>query len=260
MLTGDQKVAVEKVVADALDRAETIWAQYGEQLALDERHSMEKAYADSVEQIASRIPGHSTVSEVNPQINQFIAIVADMRDSTEHLMCRIAGTRNNVTELKRIYFETSALLPALETTIEFENGSVTEYLGDGVLGLFKVDMSDTSRAIYHAYDAAQNCVVDTRGIINDAISIRYGLPEIAVGVGLAYSKAVVVAIGLPGQLHAKAMGACIYRATKLAAGVNKIYVDEALRESWPKSEGGKLRFIRRETKFSGVQGFLVESQ
>jgi len=51
-------------------------------------------------------------------------------------MRAVSSKTSKVSQLQRIFYETSALLPAMAKLIFFENGSVTEYLGDGVLGLF----------------------------------------------------------------------------------------------------------------------------
>jgi class 3 adenylate cyclase len=166
-----------------------------------------------------------------------------------------AIAQNPVSELRRVFYETSALLPALERTIQFEAGEVTEYLGDGVLALFAVNDGEAEATIRASFRAAENCVGDTRGIVNVALKERYGLPPLQVGVGLAMSKAVVSLVGLEGNRHAKATGRCVYFATKLSAGVNEVVVDAVLRGAWPKTKGGGLRFqptVRRKT-----DGFVV---
>jgi class 3 adenylate cyclase len=124
--------------------------------------------------------------------------------------------------------KTSALLPALECAIQYEGGSVTEYLGDGVLALFAVDDDDNASTIYAAHRAAKNCLGDTRSIVNDALGERYVLPPLRFGIGMALGKVVVSLMGIEGDSHAKAFGKCVWDATNLADGENEIKVDDFL--------------------------------
>lgn len=62
-------------------------------------------------------------------------------------------------------------------------------------------------------------------------------------------------VGLPGQRHPKAIGHCIYIATKLSDGVNKVCVDKRLENEWPSSKGGQLSFVPRTAGV--VAGFRV---
>lgn len=114
--------------------------------------------------------------------------------------------------LQRLYYETSALLPALERAIQYEGGSVTEYLGDGVLALFAVEDDDEASAVYAAYEAAENCLGDIRAIVNDALGERYVLPPLRFGVGMALGRAVVSLMGIEGNSHTKAFGKCVEAA------------------------------------------------
>lgn len=161
-----------------------------------------------------------------------------MRDSSKHLLCDLKQSAHypKVTMLKRVYFETSALLPALAYTINYYKGSVTEYLGDGVLALFKIDEHSQSETILEAYRCAKDCVNECREIVNDELFHRYRLPPLNIGVGLAYSKALVGLIGLEGHKHPKAFGECVFRASKISNQHNIICVDERLHNLWPKSE------------------------
>ncbi len=124
------------------------------------------ARADVQKSMPSRIPGHEMVTPEG-KTDELICLVADMRKSSEHLMCAIGG--NRPSQLTRVHYETSALLPALERTIQFNEGSVTEYLGDGILALFRVT-DDEGESIKNAYRAAKNCIGDTRHIVNEALA------------------------------------------------------------------------------------------
>jgi class 3 adenylate cyclase len=250
MYSNEKEALVVACINSALDKAEEHWRNGGQQLI---RKSFvvndSRARAESA---PSSIPGHKVVQDEETVIDEFIALVADMRDSSKHLNCAINA---KVSQLQRIFYETSALLPALAMTIKFEEGSVTEYLGDGVLALFRVDKTDKPKAIYAAYEAANNCVQQTRVLVNKALWDRYDLPSIDLGVGLAHSKAIVTLVGLPGEKHPKAFGECVFRATKLSTGKNEIYIDQFVKGLWPTTKGGLLRFILKSR--NDVDGYLI---
>ena len=256
MLTEEQEKLIRIIIHESLDKAEKHWDNGGYQLAENRQSGIEN-FNKSMDYEPSKIPGHSIVQDEETVIDQFIAFVADMRDSTQHLMCEISSKRARVSGLQRVYYETSALLPAIAKTVKFESGNVTEYLGDGVLALFKVDQNDPSTAIYSAHDAARNAIGDTRNIVNEILYERYLLPNIDLGVGLAYSKTLVTLVGLGGEKHPKAFGECIFRATKLSGGKNEIYTDIHIKGMWPTSKSGRITF--RSKKLSNVEGYLIGS-
>lgn len=255
MLTIDQQSEIKGIVVNSLNYVEGVWEKHGKKLAMDEQMMKGMVRADSQQTAVSRIPGYPLVALNHDKVDRFIALVADIRNSSQHLLCAISTKTASVSELKRVYYETSALLPALEKTIEYEGGAVTEYLGDGILSLFPVDEASSEDAIRSAYQAARNCIAGTLEIVNSELSDRYGLPPLQIGIGLGLSQAIVSLVGLDQRRHPKAIGRCIYNATKLSDGVNEIYADEAMEREWPQSKEGKLRFgslVR-----NGVKGFLV---
>ena len=253
MLSGERKQEIASIVGRALDKAERIWNEHG--LSMDEATRADSAGIIKRERVPSRIPGHSTVESGNEGVGAFIALVADIRESSKHLRQAI-GKPAKVSLLQRLFYETSALLPALECTIQYEGGAVTEYLGDGVLALFAVDDDDEKSAIYAAYDAAENCLGDTLAIVNDALGKRYDLPPLRFGIGMALGKAVVSLMGLEDNSHAKAFGKCVWDATNLADGENEIKVDEFLHCAWPTRRGGLLGFRKKKGR-GDVEGYVV---
>ncbi len=253
-LTENQILEITSVVRSSLDRAERIWRQHGSDLIKSEESIHVRADAMDSAPVASRIPDHRLLGP-ETEIGNFIALVADMRESSRHLQCAISHPAK-VQLLQRVYYETSALLPALQATIAYQDGSVTEYLGDGVLALFKVADDRRHEMIRKSYRAAKNCVGNTRAVVNDELRRRYCLPEVDLGVGLAYSSALVGLVGLPDDWHPKVIGSCVYHATKLAGGSNEVCVDEKIYREWPTSDGGKLRFMAKTIK--QVKGYVVE--
>jgi len=261
MLSSIQKDILREIINSSLDKAEKNWANGGRLLveSLNKSRvgteSRDAIIMDSAE--PSKIPGHEIVRDSETVIDEFVAFVADMRDSTDHLMCAISDKKADVSGLQRVYYETSALLPTLGYIVSEEKGSVTEYLGDGALALFRIDPDDRSEAIYAAHRAAKNTIGDARTMINEILRERYRLPDIDLGVGLAASKTLVTLVGLPPDMHPKAFGECVFRATKLSGGKNQIISDENLKSMWPTAKGGTLRFINKRIK--DVNGYLLET-
>lgn len=243
-LSTEQTRIITALVASSLDAAEKVWEEHQPVFeAATEAMAMD-SIAKRAEVAPSRIPDHPFVSSDQAIVAEYVCLVADMRDSSKHLMVAHSSSRPTFTEMKRVYFETAALLPALDQTIQFEDGSVTEYLGDGILGLFSVNEEDRGHDIKRAYRAAKNCIGDTRTIVNEALTSRYELPELDLGVGLGFGNAIIQLVGVPSRMHPKAIGPCVYHATKLSVKRNEILISEPLRLAWPKSKGGKLKFSK----------------
>ena len=255
MLDDKQKEEIQQIINDSLNNAEKHWRNGGYLLTED-------VTRDSINEVAmesetSKIPGYLIVQDKKTEIDEFIALVMDMRDSSEHLMQELSSKVSDVTTLQRVFYETSALLPAVEQTIKFGEGSVTEYLGDGVLAFFQVNKDDNQETIREVYQVAKNIMYDTLIIVNDILAERYNLPALEIGIGLSISKALISLVGLSGEKHPKAFGSCVFYATKLSgAGRNEILTDKWLRNAWPSSSGGQLKFKQR--KINKVDGYLIE--
>lgn len=99
-------------------------------------------------------------------------------------------------------------------------------------------------------DCAVKCLKYTLEIINPILKNRYDLPDLSIGIGIAYSKAIVTLVGMENQYHSKAIGECVYRASKLSNASNEILYDTSIKLFWPKTEGGKLRFREKPHKNS----------
>lgn len=244
------RIRISKEVNNALDKAENIWSKVGPEFVLEK--SIRTYASDST--IPSQIPGHPTITLGEPKVANFIAFVLDIRDSTKHLITAISG---RVSQLERVLYETSAINAAGAIVIEHYKGGLTEYLGDGFLALFQVENEKEPRNVYKAYNAAKCCINDALPIVNEIIEERYKLPKLHVGIGLAYSKAIITIVGINDNLHPKAIGECVYRASKLSGGYDEINIDTPLKFLWPSSSDGILKFSPRKMK--DVDGFLVKT-
>jgi hypothetical protein len=233
----------------ALDKAEDIWGEVGDQFDIEKGEI--RMLSESTN-IHTQIPGHKILTEGKPEVGDFIALILDIRKSTDHLLVAISA---KATQLERVLYESTAVNTAGAVIIEHYNGGLTEYLGDGFLALFKVE-ENSKKIIYRAYDAAEYCLNDGLKIINDIIYKRYQLPKLSIGIGLGYSKAIVTIVGIKDNLHPKAIGECVFRAAKLAGGYNEIYIDKHLKYLWPKSDDGILRFVFTN-RFEKIDGYLI---
>lgn len=249
------KIAIKEIVNRSLDQAEKHWRNGGHQLIAESSVVLESLSKSAMDSAPSRIPGYEIVEDGETIVDEFIAIVADMRGSTKHMLN--ADNDSTLEGIQRVFYETSALLPALEKTINIYHGGVTEYLGDGVLGFFRRDENAPHQAIYDAHDAAKDCLSTTLDIVNEALERRYGLRPLVIGVGMALSKALISLSGNDGIKHPKAYGECVFRATKLSGGQNVVLIDQRLREAWPKKEGGTLSFMKSDIGKGGVTGFKI---
>ncbi|WNS83779.1 hypothetical protein [Neisseria sp. DTU_2021_1001991_1_SI_NGA_ILE_055] len=251
----DQKKEIKTVITLALDIADQFWKESGGDLEKEESAKIlvTESLSVAMDSITTSIPNHQFISEYESKNTELIALVADMRKSTEH-----AKSANSIMHpLRRIFLETSALLPAMEKVVNFRGGQVTEYLGDGILGFFSYKKRSD---IYKAYNAANDIITDMKEIVNDIIHERYRLPkDINIGVGLAKSQTIIYAAGLPDAKHPKAFGSCVYDATKLSCEMNKIGVSPSLKALWPKKKGGTLKFESKKFR-GGCDGFLIKQK
>lgn len=253
LLTEKQRKDIYNIINSALNISEKFWSDSGGELEKEVSLSAnvmdgiknESEYSE--ESIASQIPNHKEISLLESRNAEMIAIVADMRNSTKHAKTKIAAMH----PLKRIFLETSALLPAMEKVINIQGGSVTEYLGDGVLGFFEYSEDN----IYKSYNAAKIIINEVRGILNNTLYERYKLPQdINIGVGLAKSQVIIHAAGVESK-YPKAFGSCVYDATKLSSGTNIIGVSNELKACWPTSPGGSLTF--QQYDFRDIKGYKI---
>ncbi len=222
---------IKGLIKDKLDSAEELWRNNGSKLGVinESMESISESYTSS-------IPGYEVMEPNSDEVCDFVALVVDMRGSSEHLTEEPKNLGAKVSHLQRVYYETAALLPALALSISFEKGAVTEYLGDGVLALFKVDGDQKNNAIERAFKVAKYCLKTTLSLVNAELAKRYNLPPLSMGIGLSYSPALVTLVGVSDSLHPKAFGECVFKATKLSCGVNEICADSRVASTLQKIE------------------------
>jgi hypothetical protein len=244
------KITLRNKINTTLDDAEKIWNQVGHEFVFE--RLKQKTVMMSEAKVETQIPGYPFLEDGKPKVDNFIALVLDIRNSTQHLL---VARSQKPSQLERVFYETTAIYAMGAFCINKNKGGITEYLGDGFLALFQ---ANSGKDVYQAHNAAKLCM-DGREIVNEILASRYNLPELAIGIGLAYSKAIVTIVGTDNNLHPKVIGECVYRASKVSKGYNEIFFDEKIKLFWPSEKGGVLKFKEVAYKNSNeVKAFKAE--
>jgi len=246
---------IKNLINTELDKAEDIWNQVKDDMLI----KAERTFDSLIEtRMPTKIPGFPFLKDGQGKVGDFIAFVLDIRNSTDHLLHRISEKTTSVTQLQRVFYETTAINACGIKIIKKHEGGITEFLGDGFLALFEAKTNDE---VYPAYNAAKKCISSVKDIVNPILQERYNLPSLDIGIGLSYSKAIVTIIGVDKDLFPKAFGECVFRASKLANRKNEILFDNCLKQFWPKETGGSLRFEEHKHKNSDeVDGYIAISK
>jgi len=239
-----------KIIAE-LEKAENIYNDVKEDLV--EKSLAFSQMNESVQE--TKIPGFKLIKGGKGEVGDFIAFVLDIRNSTKNLTQSISSKISKVSQLERVFYETTAINTCGIELINKYNGGITEFLGDGFLALFS---ANEKKDVHKAHNAANDFVKYLNTVINPVLNERYNLPELKIGIGLAYGKAIVTLIGNNDDTHPKAIGECVFRASKLSTGINEILIDDKLRFFWPKSEGGKLKFNEINIKDQAFKGYKIK--
>lgn len=246
---------LENAINAELDKSENIWNQVKDDIL---EKSIRNFSGMNESLIPTKIPGYPFLNDGQGKVGDFIAFVLDIRDSTDHLLQRISERITPVTQLQRVFYETTAINACGVKIIKKYNGGITEFLGDGFLALFE---AKNNTDVYPSFNAAKKCMSSVKEIVNPILQKRYNLPSLEIGIGLAYSKAIVTIIGADNEIYPKAFGECVFRASKLSNGRNEILFDECLKQFWPKESGGSLQFLTHNHKNStDVKGYIAISK
>ena len=233
---------LKKEIELSLARAAECWEQTGSYFVVENstRKTLSKAANDS-----SKVPGFPGIEWSDYQKGCFICLIADLRNSSMRFGSIISGWHEPE---KRVLFETFAMLAMFDFAISKYGGVVTEYLGDGCLGLFYVpddlDEQESGKVFKNALKAAKYIVGEGRNVLNKCLQeLTYPVPALDIGVGVAYSKGIVTRVGSAQNNSVKVIGSCVYKAAKLSDGVNEFILDKSFTTWYPSSKGGKLSFM-----------------
>lgn len=246
-MTDSEKIELEDLIQNALNRAENIYKKVEPDL------KKATVYLSLNESVETDIPGFPLIEEGEPEVSQFVAFVLDVRGSTLHLLQ--ACSKSKVEKLERTLYETTAINTMGGYIIKKYGGGITEFLGDGFLAFFKIDKKED---VYKASNAANDCLNEGMTLVNSILNKRYNLENINIGIGMAYSQAIIMLLKINNKLYPKALGECVYRASKISNGFNQILFDDHLKLFWPTSKNGKVQFVEVPHKHSkDVKGFKM---
>lgn len=129
-------------------------------------------------------------------------------------------------------------------------GKVIDIMGDGLMvfwGGKKARIEDNmvkTNAIQHAGLCGRDMLIVKDKVINKIISDEDLGTSISIGIGVTFDSVIVTKIGISGSYDVKAFGDCINTASHYAGqAVNKVKVSKKVKNEWPSSKGGTIRFI-----------------
>jgi len=242
---------IREIINAELDNAENIWNDVKDEI-LEKGVRVFCSLNESVE--PSKIPGFPFVKSGEGKVGNFSAMVLDIRNSTQHLL-QAYSNKTGVSQLQRVLYETTAINTLGLLCVDKYGGAITEFLGDGFLALFE---TKEKKSVYKVRHCAEECLKYTLEIVNPILKERYNLPDLKIGIGIAYSQAIVTLIGMENHYYPKAIGECVYRASKLSNGSNEILYGDSIKLFWPKTKDGILSFKEKNHKNSeDTKGYII---
>lgn len=242
----DEKI--KNAVIKACDKADQIWTKVGHEFVTESKTVM---FSEDLikAQVPSNLPDLPFLEDGKPIVANYVALVLDIRDSTKHLTQSVSA---KITTLQRIVTETFAINAMGSVLVNEYRGNITEYLGDGFLAFFKIEdeknFSEREKIAVKVFHCAEKCIEKLNSIVNKILNERYELPALEIGIGLAYSKAIVSVVGSVSNYQVKAIGDCVFKASKLSCGKNEIHTEDAYQRLFPKAKNGEKGTIKFESK------------
>ncbi len=179
----------------------------------------------------------------------FAVLFVDMRRSTQ---------RAQNVGAQKTFLTMHVYLTALLEVVKHYKGKVIDIMGDGLMVFWggrearAEDDMVKIRAIQNAGLCGRDMLKVRTEVINRIIEEKDLGTPISIGIGVTFDSVIVTKIGIPGSYDVKAFGDCINVASKYSDVENKVKVSKKVRDSWPKSEGGLIRFT------SSGEGFYLE--
>ena len=183
----------------------------------------------------------------------YAVLFVDMRESTR---------RAQSVGPEKTFLTMHVFLNALLEVVRHYKGKVIDIMGDGLMVFWggeearEEDNMVKQFAVQNAGLCGRDMLLIREKVINKIIVDKNLGSPINIGVGVTFDSVIVTKIGIPGSYDVKAFGDCINTASKYAdKTVNKVKVSKKVRNEWPKSKGGKIRF----TSVNGEDAFYLES-
>lgn len=180
----------------------------------------------------------------------YAVLFVDMRGSTK---------RAQDVGAEKTFLTMHVFLTALLEVVKYYDGKVIDIMGDGLMVFWGGRVARTTEdmvkteAVRNAGGCGLAMLKILTEVINKIIKDENLGKEISIGVGITFDSVVVTKIGILGSYDVKAFGDCINIASKYSKTYNRIKVSKKVKELWPASKNGKLRFIA-----DNGEGYLVE--
>lgn len=180
----------------------------------------------------------------------FAVLFVDMRNSTK---------RAQDVGAEKTFLTMHVFLTALLEIVKCYNGKVIDIMGDGIMVFWggrearaEENMIKTE-AVRNAGKCGRSMLKIRNEVINKIIKEKGLGNEISFGVGVTFDSVVVTKIGIPNSYDVKAFGDCINVASKYSKLYNQMKVSKKVKEIWPSSKNGTLRFVADKDG-----GYIVE--
>lgn len=206
---------------------------------LIEKRAMLEHYADAISDV---IPGFDAdkLEFGSYDKENFAVLFVDMRNSTK---------RAQDVGAEKTFLTMHIFLTALLEVIKFYHGKVIDIMGDGLMvfwGGREARAEDTmvkTEAVRNAGRCGLAMLKVRTEVINKIIIGEKLGNEISIGIGVTFDSVIVTKIGIFDSYDVKAFGDCINVASKYSNQYNRMKVSKKVKELWPSSKTGKLKFI-----------------
>lgn len=170
----------------------------------------------------------------------YAVLFVDMRRST--LRAKQVGP-------EKTFLTMHVFLTALLEVVKYYHGRVIDIMGDGLMVFWggyaarEEDNMVKSIAVQNAGLCGRDMLKVRETVINRIIQEEHLGPDIHIGVGVTFDSVIVTKIGIADSYDVKAFGDCINIASHYADETeNKVKVSKKVKNEWPSSKGGGIRF------------------
>ncbi len=171
----------------------------------------------------------------------YAVLFVDMRRSTK---------RAQDVGAEKTFLTMHVFLTALLEVVKHYHGKVIDIMGDGLMVFWggsaarNKDNMVKSIAVQNAGLCGRDMLKIREAVINRIIEAENLGSQISIGVGVTFDSVIVTKIGISGSYDVKAFGNCINVASHYASETeNKVKVSKKVKNEWPTSKGGGIRFV-----------------
>ncbi len=201
---------------------------------------------------------NAALSDVVPGYNaEFVEFGDYLKDNFAVLFIDIRGSTNRAKLIgpENTFLTMHAFIPAMIEVIKHYRGNVIDIMGDGIMAFFGGASSALSKtiAVQNAGLCGRDMLKVRELVVNDILkkdNITYGID---CGVGVDYGDVIVTKIGVKDTYDVKAFGDCINEEAHFSDGYNVVRVSKRIKNQWPSSENGSMRFIGSDT-----EGYILD--